>query len=161
MEWAIMLIVLTIISVAFASPGTKVLPSLDNATSVGVTYIPMTDNNRLDPFTNYAQPRKVMISLYYPAQPNPSTLLLEQQPKADNRHHTTPYMPPMTAALYDDLVTPLGFPSNTFEQLSTLCRRNAPLQDKSTAYPLLIFTPGGGAPRFFYSTMLEDLARRG
>lgn len=70
-------------------------------------------------------------------------------------------MPPMTAAVYDELIVPLGFPNNTFEQLLTFCQQNALLQDKDTAYPLLIFSPGGGAPRFFYTTILEDLARKG
>ncbi|KAF6236889.1 hypothetical protein HO173_005180 [Letharia columbiana] len=159
------LAILTILSsctaAAFHLQEPKVLPSLDSSTGVGVTYIPMTDPNRLDPFTNYTQQRRVMISLYYPAQPSPPTNLLEQRPKADDWHHITPYMPPTTAALYDELVTPFGFPTNTFEQLSTLCQQNAPLQDDSMAHPLLIFSPGGGAPRFFYSTFLEDLARKG
>ena len=140
---------------------TKVLPSLDNATSVGVTYIQMIDKNRLDPFTNYTQQRQVMISLYYPTQPSPTDILSEQHPKADGRHYITPYMPVLTAALYDELGVPLGFPNNTFEQLSTACQQNAPVRDKSEAYSLLIFSPGGGAPRFLYATMLEDLARRG
>ena len=146
---------------SFGYQETKVLPSLDNGTIVGVTYIQMIDKNRLDPFTNYTQQRQLMISLYYPAQPDPSGILLEQLPKVDGRHYITPYMPALTAALYDELVVPFGFPNNTFEQLSSICKQNAPLRDKPEAYSLLIFSPGGGAPRFFYATMLEDLARRG
>lgn len=151
----------TCTAASFAYQEKKVLPSLDNATSVGVTYIQMIDTNRLDPFTNYTEQRQVMISLYYPAQPDPSNILLEQRPTADDRHYIIPYMPALTAALYDELAVPFGFPKNTFEQLSTACQQNAPLRDKSEAYSLLIFSPGGGAPRFFYATMLEDLARRG
>ena len=118
----------------------------------------MKDKNRLDPFTNYTQQREVIISLYYPTQSN---LFLEQRPKADSGHYTTPYMPPLTAALYDELGVQFGFPDNTFEQLETLCEQNASLLRRSSAYPLLVFSPGGGAPRFLYATMLEDLARRG
>ena len=121
----------------------------------------MIDNNRLDPFTNFTQQREVMISLYYPTQSHFSNLFLEQRPKADRGHSTTPYMPPLTAALYDELIVQFGFPNNTFEQLSTLCEQNASLQRKSTAYSLLVFSPGGGASRFLYATMVEDLARRG
>lgn len=102
-----------------------------------------------------------MISLYYPARPNPSRVLVSQHAKSDHQHDIIPYMPPMTAALYDELIVALGFPSNTFEQLATMCEQNAPLEDESTAYRLLLFSPGGGAPRFFYSTILEDLARKG
>ena len=157
----ILAIILPYTTPSFVFPETKVLPSLNNATSVGVTYIPMTDKNRLDPFTNYSQQRQVMISLYYPASPVPSDVLLEQHPSADNTRYITPYMAPMTAALYDDLIVPFGFPNNTFEQLSSVCQQDALLQDQSTAYPLLVLSPGGGAPRFFYTTLLEDLARRG
>lgn len=159
------LTILTIMSpctaAAFAFQESRVLPSLDNETSVGVTYISMTDENRLDPFTNYTEQRQVIISLYYPAQRDPSKLLLEQAFKANGPHHIIPYMPPLTATLYDQLVVPFGFPGNTFEQLSTICQQDVSLQDNPKAYPLMIFSPGGGAPRFFYSTILEDLARKG
>lgn len=149
------------IAARFAFQEPRVLPSLNNDTSVGVTYIYMTDKNRRDPFTNCTEQRQVMISLYYPARPDPSKILLEQQLQADSRHYTIPYMPPLTAALYDELVVPGGFPNNTFEQLSTVCQLDAPLEDESLTNPLLIFSPGGGAPRFLYSTILEDLARKG
>ena len=158
---AVLNIVSTWLPAALASQETKILPCLDNATSVGVTYIPMIDDNRLDPFSNFTQQREVMISLYYPTRSHFSNLLLEQRPKADNGHSITPYMPPMTAALYDELVVQFSFPNNAFEHLSTLCEQNASLQRKSSAYSLLVFSPGGGAPRFLYATMLEDLARRG
>lgn len=168
MKWVIMLKPLTVLTIispcttaAFAFQESKVLPSLDHSTSVGVTYIPMTDKNRLDPFTNYTEQRRVMISMYYPARPDPAKILLEQQPKAENWDSTTAYMPPLTAALYDELFVPFGFPNDTFEQLSTFCQQNAPIQNGSMIYPLLIFSPGGGAPRFWYTTMLEDLARKG
>ena len=158
---AVLTVILPWLAAALASQETKILPSLDNATSVGVKYIPMVDKNRLDPFTNYTQQREVMISLYYPTQPHFSNLFLEQRPKADSGHYTTPYMPPLTAALYDELGVQFGFPDNTFEQLETLCEQDASLLSKSSAYSLLVFSPGGGAPRFLYATLLEDLARRG
>lgn len=154
-------IMIPCIAAAFAIQEPKILPSLNDATSIGVTYFHMTDRDRLDPFTNYTRNREVMISMYYPAQPNPSKSLLEKQSNPGHWRYTIPYMPPITAALYDELIVPLGFPRNTFEQLSTICQQNAPLQDKDMAYPLLIFSPGGGAPRFFYTTTLEDVARKG
>ena len=162
MKQLLVLPVVSWLAAALASQETKILPCLDNATGVGVKYIPMLDKNRLDPFTNYTQQREVMISLYYSTQSHFSNFFLEQRPEADSGHSTTtPYMPPMTAALYDELVIQFGFPNDTFEQLSTLCEQNASLLDQSTAYSLLVFSPGAGAPRFLYATMLEDLARRG
>ena len=154
-------ILLLYTTISLASSETRTLPSLDNASRIGVTHIPMIDEKRLDPFTNYSQQRQVMVSVYYPAEPILSEHILQSQPKANDWHNTAPYMPPATAALYDKLITPFSFLNNTFEQLSSMCRENAPMQEKSTAYSLLIFSPGGGASRFFYTTIVEDLARRG
>ena len=146
---------------AFALGESRILPSLDNATGIGVIHISMTDRDRLDPFTKYTRQRQVMVSIYYPAQSDPSKNLLKQKVEAESQDYTTPYMPPLTAALYDRLIAPLGFPNNTFEQLSTFCREGATLQSGSMTSPLLIFSPGGGASRFWYTTVLEDLARKG
>ena len=154
-------ILLLYTTTSLASSETRTLPTLDNATRIGVTHMPMIDKKRPDPFTNSSQQRQVMVSVYYPAKSILSEHIFQQQPKADDWHTTVSYMPPATAALYDELITPFGFPNNTFEQLSSLCQQNAPMQDKSTTYSLLIFSPGGGASRFLYTTILEDLARRG
>lgn len=160
-QLAVLTVILPWLAAALASPETIVLPCLDNATSIGVRYIPMIDQNRLDPFTKYTQHREVMISLYYPTPSHFSNLFLEQRRKADSEHYTTLYMPPMTAALYDELIVQFDFPNNTFQQLETLCEQDASLLRKSIAYSLLIFSSGGGAPRFFYATVLKDLAPRG
>ena len=149
------------LTAAFASQETRILSSLDKPTRIGVTHIPLIDKKRLDPFTNYSQQRELMVSVYYPAKRTPSEHILQQQLKPDDWHNTVSYMPPVTAALCDELVIPFGFPNNIFEQLSSICQLNSPMQDVSTAYSLLIFSPGGGAPRFFYTTVMEDLARKG
>lgn len=168
MDWLItmkQLAALTVILSSTAAASTrqepKILPRLNSTANVGVTYIPMTDMKRMDPFTNYTEKRQVMVSLYYPAQSDPSELILQQPVEAGIRYDTISYMPPTTAALYDELVIPLGFPKKTFEQLSTLCQQDAPAHNEKRALPLLVFSPGGGAPRFLYSTLSEDLARRG
>ncbi|KAM0803802.1 Alpha/Beta hydrolase protein [Usnea florida] len=145
---------------ALTSQESGILPSLNNAISIGVMYISMTDKDRLDPFTDYTRQRQVMVSIYYPSQSDPSKALLEQKVEGEGQDYTNPYMPPLTAALYDELIAPLGFPNNTFEQLSTFCQEGATLQSGSMTSSLLIFSPGGGAPRFWYTTMLEDLARK-
>ena len=67
----------------------------------------------------------------------------------------------MAAALYHELIIPFGFSNKTFDQPSSVCQRNAPLEAKSTAHSLSILSLGGGAPRFLYTTMLKDFVRRG
>lgn len=121
----------------------------------------MTDRNRFDPFTNYTQSRQVMISMYYPSRPNYFPVVAEKNAKADRQHRTVPYMPPLTATLYDELIVQFSFPSDTFALLSVSCQQNARPLGKPSTYPLLIFSPGGGAPRFFYTAVLESLASRG
>ena len=59
----VVIILLSGAMTAIAFQEARGLPRLDNATSVWVTYIPMTDKKRLDPFTNYTQPRQVIVSL--------------------------------------------------------------------------------------------------
>ena len=139
----------------------EILPSLDNATGVGVTYIHMIDQNRLDPFTNYTRQREIMVSMYYPTRATPPILYEQRHEAGEGRYTTTPYMPPLTAGLYDKVMAQLGFPNNTFEQLSSLCQPNALLREKDSVYELLVFSPGAWASRFLYTTLLEDLARRG
>ena len=70
-------------------------------------------------------------------------------------------MPPLTAALYDDFLVPLGFPRDTLEQLSTQCLLTSAKRKDISSYPLLVFSHGGGSSGVFYTTILEDLARRG
>ena len=70
-------------------------------------------------------------------------------------------MPSRTAALYGRLITQFGFPESIFEPLTTLYHLDPAAAEPSLSYPLVVISPGGGAPRFFYSTILEDLARQG
>ena len=56
-QLVVLIVVLPWLAAALSSQETKILPCLDNATSIGVTYIPMVDKNRLDPFTNHTEQR--------------------------------------------------------------------------------------------------------
>ena len=140
-----------------------ILPTLNDTNNVGIKNIAMIDENRLDPFTNNTQQRELIISLFYPIDGAPSQLLVDQQVnyysgKADP---VTPYMPPATAATYDALLAEYGVAKGTFSRLFTRCQTNAPVPKDLSGYPLVIFSPGAGASRFTYTTIAQEIARKG
>ena len=101
-----------------------------------------------------------MVSLFYPklARAAPS---LQKPLVDDNSVDTIPYMPPRTATPYGELYAKFGFPENFFKNISSQCYLESPKHEIPSSYPLIVFSPGGGAPRFWYTTIMEDLARQG
>ncbi len=140
-----------------------ILPTLNNTNNVGVKSIVMIDENRLDPFTNNTQHRELMVSLFYPTDSAPSQLLVDQQAnhQSGKADVVTPYMPPATAATYDDFLAEFGVAKGTFSRLFTRCQTNAPVPKDLSSYPLVIFSPGAAASRFLYTTIAQEIARKG
>lgn len=118
----------------------------------------LKDQNRLDPFTNNTRHREIMLSLFYPTNLEifkyPS-----QRPIKVSKAFLMPYMPPATAAIYDSAFEEYVLPAGTISRMFTRCYLNAPASTQ-TAYPLIVFSPGGGASRFLYTTIMEELARQ-
>ena len=140
-----------------------ILPTLNNTNNVGVKNIAMVDGNRLDPFTNNTQHRELMVSLFYPIDDPPSQLLVDQQAnyysgKADP---VTSYMPPATATTYDEHLAEYGVAKGTFSRFFTRCQTNAPTPKDLSSYPLVVFSPGAGGSRFIYTTIAQEIARKG
>lgn len=142
-------------------PRSIILPVLNDTPDVGVNISPMVDQSRLDPFTNFTQPREVLVSVFYPAEVASSELPLDQQSLSHGKASLLPYMPLATAVFWDSVFSPYGLPGASLEQISTKCQLHAPISKQQTQYRLLVFSPGGGISRLFYTTMLEELARLG
>jgi dienelactone hydrolase len=122
----------------------------------------LTDNTRFDPYAPTRQPRSLMISIF-----RPQTCVAVP----------TPYMDSITAAWADSQFAQYGIQSGTFGSLELLtCPpdpaskpkprhphlteiRNEP--KKSTKYPLVLFSPGQGDPRLYYSAMAQEVASKG
>jgi len=138
-----------------------VLPSLHPELNIGAMYIQLTDTSRLDPFSNGTSFRKIMASLYFPLAEDSHLSRFQRPLFGGHVTHTLPYMPPKTAELYGQLLIPYGFPATTFENLSSQCNLETTKPDTPHSSPLVVFSHGGGAARFVYTTMLEDLARQG
>lgn len=54
-----------------------------------------------------------------------------------------------------------GFVFRSFRQVDTHARADAPVAGPRPAWPVVILSPGYGAPRAFYSVLAADLASRG
>lgn len=145
---------------AYAPQGPIVLPTLYDGPPVGVRTMALKDETRLDPFTNNTRQREVMLSVFYPADFDASTLPNQRPMTRGSKASLMPYMPPATAATYDAAFAYYGFPNGTMSQVFTRCFLDAPISSQ-TAHPLLIFSHGGGASRFLYTAIMEELARRG
>ena len=150
-------------SVVFASllHRSIVLPTINNIDKVGVKKLAMIDEARLDPFTNQTGYRELMVSLFYPTHGPRSQLLVDQQIRYHSGDPLTPYMPPATAALYGDLLAEDGVAKGTIERIFTRCQDSAPIPKDPSIYPLIIFSPGAGASRFIYTTIAQEIARKG
>ena len=138
-----------------------IFPTLNNTSLVGVKNIAMIDENRLDPFADNTQFRELVVSLFYPIDGGPSQLLVDQQANHYSGDTLTPYMPPATATVYEGLLTEYGVAKGTFSRLFTRCQTNAPIPRDLSSFPLVIFSPGAVASRFTYTTIAQEIARKG
>jgi dienelactone hydrolase len=109
----------------------------------------MIDSSRLNPT---AQQRAIMISLFYPVPRGRcrETCLVE-------------YMPLATARYENDILSQTaGVPSRMFEQLRLqICCEHSRIRQADLVHPVVLFSPGAGSPRLYYSAMAQTLASAG
>lgn len=112
----------------------------------------LVDTSRNDTYASVSEHRRIMVSAYYPA-----TSLKKCQPVI------VPYMPPATAAVYDQMYAPLGIPNGTFSsfELSTCAFSRKDRSRKPKSFPLIVFSPGLGNSRLMYGAMAQSLASYG
>ena len=121
----------------------------------------LTDHTRLDPYAPTPTPRSLMVSIFHPA-----TCIAGPQS----------YMEHISAAWTDSEFASYGIPASTFESLYLQtcpppqpCRQasrvpHAEIRNnnwKTTAYPLLLFSPGLGNLRLDHSILAQSVASRG
>ena len=120
------------------------LPSPPGSANVHITHFPLTDTSRVDPFAPCCnQPRRLMATWYQPATC--------QQAEA------VTYIPPTSATA---LKTFFGayLPNISFNNFELQVCPGAPANNDA---PLLIFSPGGLAPRVIYAVILQWIASAG
>ena len=132
--------------------------------AVGVHVQELIDPSRLDPWSyldgdHGSGPvhRVVMLSTYYP------TALKAPDDEEKPPRHIMPYMPPLTAALYDeDVFAALGL-NGSFSHLYTPAREDGPILHipGEPPFPVIMVSTGGGTSRFYYTVLAEALASTG
>ena len=132
--------------------GQVLLPKPNGVFQVGMDTMEMIDESRLQPFAPTVQPRRLMISVFYPVS---------------SRAQTSPvnYMPPETAAFEDrwqsSPIYGLASPNGTFEKLALQLAVKFPRTQKTPDFPVVLFSPAEGTTRLFYSVIAQTIASSG
>lgn len=149
-------IVLSVLSLAltcllaYALPVFK-LPTLTGSYDVGVQYVDLTDEKRLEPFLQgSAKKRELAVKIYYPASKD------KAKPYAAYFHDSPELIKTFTAAY--------GMPDFMFSHLrlvQTHTQEGLPVSDKQARYPVIFFSHGAGTNMEVHTSQCEDLASHG
>ncbi|MCX5922697.1 MAG: hypothetical protein NTX86_05225 [Candidatus Dependentiae bacterium] len=124
------------------------LPKSTGQFLVGTTTYHWIDTKRKETLGDHPN-RELMVQVWYPAQTTGK--------KSD-------YMSPTLRAY---IARNADYPYSLFEfgyttkQVLTNSFEDVPVSDAKSHYPVVIFSHGFGAPRYLYTSLLEDLASRG
>ncbi|KAI8633660.1 Alpha/Beta hydrolase protein [Xylariaceae sp. FL1651] len=138
--------VLSFLGLALQTRAMVFVPELTGPYKVGTTVLELVDFARTDPFAPTPQPRDLVVSLFYPTE-SPS--------KQACNCTLAPQFPPKTAALIDNMFNVSG----VAESITTRSCVDSPLSRPDL--PLLLFGPGLGTSRLFYSDLAEEIASYG
>lgn len=125
------------------------LPEPTGALPIGVTELHLVDRSRMDPWIA-RQPRELMVSIWYPAQPAAGYQLAPYMLPAAARHFAEAVLGPLRLANRVDIGS-----------VRTHAWSNAPVAAAREAWPVILFSPGGSIPRPLGTVLVEELASRG
>ncbi|MBG0833119.1 alpha/beta hydrolase [Planomonospora sp. ID67723] len=117
---------------------------------VGTTSLHLVDESRPDPWVAEKTVRELMVSLWYPSR------------TAQGRR--APYMTAREAQLLLENLKEQhieGLPADALSGARTNAFTDAPALGHNRRLPLVVLSPGFGAPRSSLTTLAEDLASRG
>ncbi|MFI6925485.1 alpha/beta hydrolase family protein [Nonomuraea spiralis] len=122
------------------------LPRPTGAAPVGRDVLYLVDKTRTDPWVPESGPRRLMVSMYYPARSATGA--------------PAPYMTTAEAASLLQRKAPgAGVPPELVSTIRTHAREDAPAG--RGRFPLIVLSPGFGLPRASLTFLAEDLASRG
>src|SRR5665213_571148 len=137
-----------------ASSSQVLLPKPTGLYQVGRSVTELIDNSRTQPFAPDVEPRRLMITVFYPVSPqHPPTI--------------GAYMPPETSRIEDVELSGFGLaaPNGTFEKVALHLASNKPIQNPTHQgpchYSLVLFMPAEGTTRLFYSQIASAIASNG
>ncbi|MFJ9788910.1 alpha/beta hydrolase family protein [Streptomyces globosus] len=131
-----------------ASPDRMRLPAPTGVHGVGSTVLHLVDRSRKDPWVPAADGRELMVTLHYPAA---------------RRAHGRP-APYATEPEARELLKAAGVtdrPSAARELARLRTHGAVDARPAPGRHPLVVLSPGFGAPRFTLTNLAEDLASRG
>jgi dienelactone hydrolase len=125
------------------------LPEPSGPHPVGEITLKLTDPNRPDPW-HPEQRRELMVSVFYPAT---------------RTGRPAPYMLPAAAEHFDRVdisdYLSLGVPAGRVDWAGTRTRVSLATPPAGRHLPVLLYSPGGGEPRTWGTTLVAELASRG
>lgn len=131
------------------------LPKPTGPHQVGLSIAELIDYKRTQPFIQDVEPVKLMISVFYPVTGKYQTV-------------KAAYFPSETALVEDIELSELfglAAPNGTFEKLALQLVSAGPAQkskgSRTCEFPLVIFMPGQGTTRLFYSHIASTIASLG
>lgn len=139
---------------AAASQSARVaLPKPTGLYQVGRNVAELIDYNSIQPFASASEPRKLMVSAFFPVE--------------GGTVQAAPYMPHLTANFEDVELASAGLktPNGTFERLQLSLAR-VPSTYKADnglpcQHPVVLFMPAEGTTRLFYSQIASTIASNG
>ena len=134
-----------------APPLVLSLPAPTGPHPLGTVELHLVDRDRTDPWAAQpGAPRELMVSVWYPARPEPET------PRA-------PWFPPGVAAHYDRTSGAFGIRPGTvgFAGARTHAGQRAAVAADAVGLPVVLYSPGGGLSRAMGTALVEELAGRG
>jgi hypothetical protein len=111
---------------------------------IGTTRIVAVDSSRSGvPAAGTSEPRRLIVQVWYPAQPT-------------GRERRAPYVLELDRVAAD---LAEAMPGVAFGEVRTAAMLDAP--PLKTRFPLVVFSHGMNSARYFYTTLLQDLASHG
>ncbi|QMU73801.1 hydrolase [Streptacidiphilus sp. P02-A3a] len=127
------------------TPVTVTIPPTSGHYAVGTVNLELVDTSRTDPYLPGHQPRKLMVTLWYPATNTSS-------------HPSTPWLQSLAAAhfLAGEKIAPSAINLPT-----TAGHTGAPVNPSAGKLPILVYSTGLHSDRSMGTALVEDLASRG
>ena len=128
-----------------SGPVVLTLPAPTGPDQVGTVSLHLVDPSRRDPWVPDHPMRELMVSLWYPAI-------------ATARYPTAPWMLPGAAAHF---LAGLGIAPGAVTLPRTAGHLGAPVDRRSGAWPVLLYSPGSHTDRAIDTALVQDLASHG
>ncbi|PXX66651.1 platelet-activating factor acetylhydrolase isoform II [Nocardia tenerifensis] len=124
------------------------LPRPTGPYTVGTEVFRWVDPDRPEEATNSAEDRRnVVVQAWYPADPAARGPSSEYLDGLDRLPSSVSMLP--------------RFLMHGYDRIDTHAVREAPVSPERARWPVVLFSPGYGAPRGFYTGLIADLASRG